>query len=466
MDIKQKIAQGYRWREEGRIDDASRLCSEILNDDPKNIEALFLHGLLYLTIERFGLAANTFARCMEMNPQSWESKINYSLSLLSLGDYAEAKDVLHQVLKMNPDSYAALNNLALIAVNNVEPKKAIELCERSLKLNPNQPEAKENLGYANLMLGNFKEGWEGYEGMINVSKYRKHKPLGAEPYWNGEKGGRMYVKGEQGIGDEISFASILEDAAKDNDIIFDCGEKLEGLFRRSFPFCEVHGTRNTKDKPWKDWRTIDYSCLIGSLAHKYRNNAKDFPGKPFLVPDPERVTQWKALLNTLPGQKVGITWTGGTRNTFSARRSLKLEELEPILRAEGITWVSLEYKDPSAEIARFTRKTGIKIHHWKRASESNDYDDVAALVSSLDAVVTVQTAIVHLCGGLGVRAFTIVPSKPRWFYQISGSRLPWYDSVELFRQSSDKWPFESVKSALLKYLKQYDNFKETMLNVH
>lgn len=450
------LQKAYQLREAGQPDEAARICSDVLNDEPHNVEALFCYGLLLISVERFGMACNVFARCCQLQPESHEALTNFALSLISLNEFKESEQVLHRVLKQHPDYCPALNNMALLKVNTVNPKASLEYGARSLAINPNQPDVLESMGYAKLMLGDW-DGWAGYESMINTSKYRKHKPLGKEPYWKGEKGGRMYVKGEQGIGDEISFASILMDAAKDNDIVFDCGEKLEGLFRRSFPEIEIYGTRNNPNKHWRDWRTIDYSCLIGTLAYHYRNKDTDFPGTPYLIPDAERVTQWKALLNAMPGQKVGISWTGGMKNTFSERRSMTLEDMLPILKTPGITWVSLQYKDPTAEIRLFERKHGIKIHHWKRAAESQDYDDVAALVKSLDCVVSVQTAAVHLCGALGVKCFVLVPSKPRWFYQISGKKLPWYESVELYRQS-DKWPFESVRENMVKYLQPYQEF--------
>ncbi len=455
-----KIQKAYELRESGDVDGAEKLCSEVLNETPHEVDALFCFGLLLITCERFGMAANIFARCVQLQPNSHEALSNFALSLLSMNEFNESEQVLHRVLKQHPDYCPALNNMALLKVNQVNPKAALEYGIRSLAINPNQADVLESMGYAKLMLGDW-DGWSGYEAMINTSKFRKHKPLGKEPYWEGQKNGRLYVKGEQGIGDEISFSSILEDARKDNDIILDCDPKLEGLFRRSFPEIEVYGTRNSPQKPWKNWRTIDYSCLIGSLASHYRLEDKQFPGKPFLIADPDRVTQWKALLNTLPGQKIGIAWTGGSKNTFSARRSMSLEDMLPILKTPNVTWVSLQYKDPSSEIRAFERKHGIKIHHWKRGPESSDYDDVAALVKSLDCVVSVTTAAVHLCGGLGVKCFALVPSKPRWFYQVSGTKSPWYDSIELCRQGQE-WNLELVKDKLTKYLDQYDTFKQLM----
>src|SRR5690606_39069215 len=122
------------------------------------------------------------------------------------------------------------------------------------------------------------------------------------------------VRGEQGIGDEISFASILPDLIKtQKHIVLDAHDKLAGLLARSFPEIEVHPTRMQKpsDKDWRDGRKFDAHCLIGSLAYHKRKKHEDFPGTPFLVADPERRLQWKALLDTLPGKKVGIAWTGG-----------------------------------------------------------------------------------------------------------------------------------------------------------
>lgn len=450
--MRDEIRRIYELKDANEPERAERIASDLLNQNPRDTEALFAFGMVMLVCERFGIANAMFARVMELVPQQWEAQVNYALTLISMNEFEESERILQQVLKRIPDSTSALNNLALLEVCMARPDKAIEYAQRSIDLKRDQPEPWETLGYANLMCGRFREGWVGYEAMLNAHKYRMVKPLGNEPYWKGEKGGRLYVKGEQGVGDEVSFASILTDAARDNEVILDCDPKLAGLFRRSFPGIEVHGTRRNPKKPWKDWRQIDYGCLIGSLAFHYRSDEKAFSGQPYLVADPERRVQWRALLDSLPGKKVGIAWTGGLNSTFTQRRSLSLEALLPILRTEDISWVSLQYRDPTGEISRFSRRNGIKVHHWARAAESEDYDEQAALVSELDAVVSVTTAVVHLCGALGKQAFVLVPSKPRWFYQLSGATLPWYESVRLYRQS-DRWPMESVRDALVKHLK-------------
>jgi tetratricopeptide (TPR) repeat protein len=426
-------------------DESMRLANLVLNDEPKNIDALFCAGRALIAGKRFGLASNLFARCMDLSPHRWEPMVNYALTLISINEFVESERFLHKALKIEPKATSALNNMALLNVHLGNPEKAIEYAKRSLAVDPNQPDPKESMGYANLMLGNFREGWEGYEAMLESNIFREMKPLNDEPYWKGEQGGTLYVQQEQGLGDEISFASVLPDAMRDNDIVLECTPKLEGLFRRSFPQIEVT-TKNRRTR-----RKVDYGSLIGSLCHYYRNDAKDFPGSAFLLPDPERRAAFRALLDTQAGPKIGIAWTGGLKTTFAARRSLSLEAMLPVLSIPGVTWISLQYKDPTAEIAAFRKAHGIDIKHWSWIAESDDYDNQAALVAELDCVVTVTTAIAHLAGALGKPAFVLVPSKPRWFYGQSGITVPWYDSMRLFRQS-DRWPLESVRNAVTKHI--------------
>jgi ADP-heptose:LPS heptosyltransferase len=181
----------------------------------------------------------------------------------------------------------------------------------------------------------------------------------------------------------------------------------------------------------------------------FRSKPEDFPGKPYLKADPERRIQWRALFDTLRKPVIGIAWTGGLNNTGKKKRSLKLEDLEPIFRSIDATWVSLEYRDRDDEIQAFYEKTGIQIHQWKRATRTEDYDDTAGLVAELDLVVSVSTAVIHLAGALGKDCWVLVPNKPRWFYLLEGE-IPWYKSVKLFRQKQNgEWPIEEV-SRLLK----------------
>ncbi len=353
-------------------------------------------------------------------------------------------DAAFQELGNDKGRAAALANLALTLVNRGEAEAGEAAARASLRIDPNNHGCYEALGFARLLQGDWEEGFKYYEFNMG-DKYRKFNPPNGEPYWDGTKGLKLHIRGDQGIGDEISYASVVPDAARDCEIVYECEPRLAGLFRRSFPNVDVRGTRF---EPGPTERKFDAHCLTSSLCRFYRKKDEDFPRKGFLIPDPERVVQWKALLDTLPGKKVGIAWSGGNLNTFHARRSVGLEGMLPILKIPGVTFISLQYLDPTPEIAMVKAKHGIEVREWARAtSKSVDYDETAALVSNLDAVVTTTTAIAHLCGGLGKKAHVLVPKNCRWFYQSDSAKHRWYDSLELHRQQNE-WPVEAVAKRL------------------
>lgn len=424
--------------ESGEPDEGMRLCSDELTRDPNNAMAMYVAAYACMKAERYGVAYQFLRRAAELVPNKESIWNNYGMACLAMQRLDEAEKHFRKALQIKPDFKPTLNNMALLAVYDCDPMRALSLAKRSLDQDPTQWDVSETKAYAHMMLGQWEDGWNGYEKMIGNSKHRRWKPTRPEiPAWDLEPG-VVHIRGEQGVGDEISYASILKSVPKDTKVIFECDRKLEGLFRRSFPEFEVYGTRFENERPWAN-RRIDYHLLVGSLGKFFRKEDKDFPGEAFLKPDPDRCLQWRALLDTLPGKKVGIAWTGGLDNTFKTRRSLNLKALLPILQIPGITWVSLQYKDPTEEIAEFENETGIKIHHWKRASESKDYDDVAALVNELDYVVSVCTAVVHLCGGLGKECHVLVPSKPRWWYGLTGKSSVWYKSLTFWRQKGSDW---------------------------
>ncbi len=371
---------------------------------------------------------------------------NLGLCALAIGskEYQEQGErYLRKALDMEPDNIPAMNNLALVALYSGDMQQCLKLCEKSLEIGGKQAEVYETRAYANLTLGNWRQGWEDWDWSLG-SKYRPH--IGEEPYWQGQSHRTLLLRGEQGLGDEISFASVLPDAAKNNQITLECDYRLEGLFTRSFPDVEVYGTRIREKRA--NFKPHDLRALIGSMCRYYRNSEQEFPGTPYLKPDPERCLQWRALLDTLPGKKVGIAWTGGKLNSFSERRSFKLEQWAPILTIPGITWVSLQYKDPSAELLEVADKHDVIVRHWPRAVQSEDYDDTAALVNELDLVITATTAVVHLAGGLGKEAWVLSPKRARWFYGREGRKIPWYKSIEMFRETKDGWPIAEVSERL------------------
>lgn len=435
MNLKQVIALSDK-----EPDEALRLACSRLNDYPNDVEALYVAWKVLMSAERFGLAYNVMKRALEVSPNDPGIWNNVGLALHGMMRLEDAEKCFLKSIQLDPKNIPALNNMALICVGQHRPEDAIKYADRSLSIT-NDPEEQasvmESRGYGCLMLGRWKEGWDGFEAMIG-GKYRPIHSLQGEGYWKGEKVETLLVVGEQGIGDEISFASILPDLIADKDrvktVIYECDARLEGLFKRSLDI-PIYGTRFIQHVMWPHDYKIDAHVLSGSLGRYYRLTDESFSKKPYLIADPERRLQWRALLDSLgPKLKVGIAWTGGNKRTFGERRTLKLEEMLPILRQDA-TFISLQYKDPSSEIAEFEKKHGIKVHHWARCTEAKDYDETAALVAELDLVIAVPTAVVDLCGGLGKDCWVLVPQKPHWRF----TKPVWTDA-RLYRQKKD-WAY-------------------------
>ena len=241
-----------------------------------------------------------------------------------------------------------------------------------------------------------------------------------EPEWQGEKDKRVILYGEQGIGDEICFASMLPDAIeRAGHVILDIDERLEGLFRRSFPKASVYGTRNQVGLNWaKEDQQFDCSLAIAQIGEFFRTKDEDFPATPYLVADPDRLSMWKALFSSKRKPVIGLAWTGGIWQTGARFRKLQLEQLLPVMQSIDAHFVCLQYKDASNEIAEFKKKhPEIDIVQYPYATLTKDYDDTAAIVAALDCVVSVPTAVVHLGAALGTPVIAMNSPHRCWkFY--------------------------------------------------
>jgi ADP-heptose:LPS heptosyltransferase len=175
---------------------------------------------------------------------------------------------------------------------------------------------------------------------------------------------------------------------------------------------------------------------MGSLPGLLGRTQGTFPVHDgYLLADPARKAAWRERLAALgPGLKVGLSWRGGTWNTRNLSRSIPLRDLAPRLDRGPITLVSVQYGDHARELAELRGAQGTIVHHWQEAVD--DYEETAALVSALDLVISVQTAVVHLAGAIGARAWALIPMRPEWRYLERGEVMPWYPSVRLFRQSA------------------------------
>ena len=430
---------------DGDYDASYKIVEEELTLNPENALALVLGAYILEKAKRLPVAYLMARRAAELAPGRPEAWINLGRMADELWLVEEAEKAYRKAEQLGDKKQKALalNNLAALYINLGEFKRAEPICKKVLELEPDSIKGKANLGFCLLARRDWS-GWPLYHYCLG-SPNRSKIQYADEPEWNGEKG-VVAIYGEQGLGDEISFASMIPDAAdRAKRVIIDCDPRLKGLFARSFPYAKVYGTRNKKQILWEEQDiTPEYSCAMGALGTIFRADGR-FPGVAYLTPCHDRLTMWKALWKK---PVIGVAWTGGLHHTGKARRESSLDDFLPLFRSLDATFVSLEYKDRTKEIEAFKEThPGIDLRQYPFATLSNDYDDTAALVASLDCVVSVQTAVVHLAGALGIKTHVMVPDKAQWRYGESGDSIPWYNSVKVWRKKKD-WPVKQISAEL------------------
>jgi hypothetical protein len=410
------------------------------------VAAMTVAQMIYFKTRKNTVAYQFARRCTEVAPNNSYCWSNLGTIQETLYLFDAAENSFRKAMNCatsDAQKGAALQKWACMLVNKGDFVAGYEMAVRCRKYKPDSIKNNANLGMSALALRNWREGWPLYDSIIGFDNSRRKHQYKGEPVWDGSPDKRIVVYGEQGLGDEISFASMLPDAiARSRSVVLDCTDRLAGLFRRSFPLATVYGTRWEAGLGWdKTHAEIDASISVGGLGKFFRNDDKDFPGSPYLVADPDRVAMWKHLFSKEGKPVIGIAWSGGVGWTGDRYRQWTLDELLPVLRSVDAVWVSLQYKDAGKEIAAFrAANPDIDLRQYSFGTLTQDYDDTAALVASLDLVFTMQTAVVHLAGGLGKDCWTFVPRGSQWRYGTTEKTLPWYKSVKLYRQGKD-WPW-------------------------
>jgi tetratricopeptide (TPR) repeat protein len=396
-------------------------------------------GAAHSKARDFESAVLQFRRAVALEPGFAEAHSNLGYVLFrEIEDYAAAAAHIEQALAVEPERPATRLNWAMVLQQRGRGEEALAVYDALIDADPAFDEARLNRGLIRLARGEFAAGWHDYEARKALPPV---PPAGDGCEWDGSdlRDSTIALYGEQGIGDEIMFASCVPDIVRAaRHCVIHCNPRLVGLFRRSFPRATVlaAGARVASPEPRPRWR-----AMIGSVPRFLRTARADFPAHAgYLRADPARAAYWKERLAALPGRRrIGISWRGGAPSTRRSLRSIPLDEWGRVLRLDGVDFVSLQYTDCGDEITEVARAEDVRVHHWPEAL--GDYEETAALVSALDLVISVQTAVVHLAGALGVATWALVPEIAEWRYGEHAETMPWYPSVKLIRkQRGEDWP--------------------------
>lgn len=432
-----KFNLGLALREAGDIPQAMVQFRRAYQAEPEMEGALRQLVTALIETDLCDKARQVAAQAVERNPAFYEARLMLGFACFKLHEIEQALACYEAAAKLRDDDAELYDCRASANQALGRLPEAMADFERALALRPAFQRARFHRGLARLMLGDFAHGWPDYE-LRQISGDFKAGP-GSFPRWEGTSlaGRTLLVRREQGLGDEIMFASILPEAiGAARHCAIECDPRLRSLFSRSFPSATVFASIPDRSVPHKLTSLgIDTEIGGGSLPLYLRRKLADFPRhQGYLKADPERIARWRERLVRLgPGPKLGVSWTGGLRRTRRELRSVPLQRLQPILGLSGLRFISLQYTaDAGDEVAALKAGHGLHVEHWPDAIE--DYEETAALVCALDHVVSVCTSLVHLGGALARPVWVMAPHSPEWRYGFTGESMPWYPTVRIFRQ--------------------------------
>lgn len=414
---------GAALRALGRLHDAESAVRQALRLAPMLVAAHIELGNVLYELERAGEARDAFRAALERDPRSAPALLGLGVAGIVLGLFDEAEAALRAALDQQPDFADAHNALGDLLRNRGRLAESEAALREALRLRSEYPDAQVNLAFTLLQAGRFAEGWRAHEHRFGANAWRNLKQDFPVPRWCGEPlvGRRLLIHGEQGLGDAIQFCRYLTRLEPGAPVILRVQAPLVRLLAASFP--DVQVVAQNEPLP-----ACDLECPLLSLPHLLGEDPR--PAAPYLAADPALVSAWREWLTALPGRRVGLVWAGNPRLAADKRRSISLAALKPLGDIAGISFVSLQHGPAAAE----QPPPGLTLH--QRDGAFADFADTAALVSALDLVIGVDTAVIHLTGALGHPVWLLNRADTDWRWLAKANTSTLYPTLREFRQDS------------------------------
>ncbi|MFL2919791.1 MAG: tetratricopeptide repeat protein [Thalassobaculaceae bacterium] len=457
---------------------------------PSNAEALFNLGNLIIsgpelqnqvdTIapERAVEATHLLRQAIALNPDHLTWQLELANALIEIEEKLEAKQIIDDIIfkeptlakayfirakikfgdmdltkciLLSPTSHRAINNLGVVKLRQGDLNEVVPLYKKASLIAPDDPSVRWGLANGLLATGNLKKGWR-------EARWRHKKPellierQGLPREWRGEeiKDGKLLVYHEQGIGDELRFASCFKDLIHKSSApcIIETDSRLIPLFSRSFPEIEFINKlpRSENAIPEVDYshfvktNNIEAYTALGDLPLHLRPNVESFSKEiSYLIPSPKFSDAWKEQLDRMaPGKKIGFCWNTALPNKRYGDYFFSINELNPIFSIKNSVLVNLQATDCEEELKLAEEHFGIEIYRPKSIDMFNELDNVAALISQLDFVVGPFTSILSMAGAIGTRCFGLTLTKD--WTALGTDDFPWNPTMTCFYKGrSNSW---------------------------
>ncbi|MBF0613882.1 MAG: tetratricopeptide repeat protein [Magnetococcales bacterium] len=463
--LLQQALAAYQRRDAVQVTACIR---QVLAMDPDNADGYYLLGLNAALLERPEMARTLLDKAIARNPRQPYYHFNLSSVLSDLNQPELAEQSLLTAMALKPDLAEAHINLANLRMHRGELQLARDGYQHGLQLDPNQIVGHYNLGvifqesgdhqaaltqfdralqldltYAPahmgraaslLKTGRFMEGWPEYEWRFRLPNMAPR--ICPVPRWDGSApvGQRLYLYTEQGFGDAmmfVRFAPLVR--ALGATVLLECRPELLTLFAASDLADQV--TARARDDQQPPPFAYDLHLPLMSLPAVLGITLDNLPAStPYFTPPAARVAAWAARLGPKKGLRVALSWSGNPATPGHRDRSCTLHDLLPITTLPGITFYSIQKGIPATQLTAELQQRHAII---PLETDLTDFTETAAALLHMDLLISTDTAVVHLAGGLNRPVWTLLHHANEWrWLEAHHETSPWYPSMRLFRQTT------------------------------
>jgi tetratricopeptide (TPR) repeat protein len=411
-----------------RYEEAVTCFDSAIRNNPAFAQA---YGSRAHALEQLGRLDEALASCnraVDLNPGNAEFRASEANILSRLKRHDDALRSISAALSLRRDSAAFHYNHGNILIEGNNYRDAIAAFEKSVMLDPSFASAHLNEGLCRLLLGDTERGWEKYESRLRLPEYLDLKRDFAKPVWSGDsslEGKTILIHAEQGFGDTLMACRYVPlVAALGARVVLEVKpelvrlmEGLDGVFAliargQAVPQFDIH-------------------CPIMSLPRAFKTRLETIPGTvPYLRIPKENIDHWRWKLGD-SRFKVGIAWAGNPSFKNDRDRSITLRNILPVCSIPGAAFFSIQ-KDLRAGDAEILSANP---HIAHLGTELNNFLETAAVMQSLDLIVSSDTSIVNLAGALGRPVWVLLSVNPDWRWLLDRTDSPWYPTARLFRQN-------------------------------
>ena len=422
--VNDLFQRGLAAHQAGQIDDAIRLYSAALRQNPDQPDVWNNLGVALRRSKRFAAALIAYRRAADLRPENAGLWSNMGNCLREMMRFDEALAAHKKAIELDDTIKSHTFNTGLVYRDLNKFSEALGYFNRALAMDPEYVDANWDSALAHLALGDYAKGWAGYETRRQLAD-NPIRPLDLAPEWDGKgdlRGKRLLLRAEQGFGDMIQFARFIPLVAKRAaHIIVECRKELMPIMRT------VSGVGTVVEKG-RALPEFDLHVPLLSLPHVLgigEADLKKISADPYLSPPKGKQVRLAPPAGTV--LKVGLIWAGKLN---PRDRSCPLDTLLPILSAKGAAFYSFQVDDRRADI----EKIGVTAFVTDLGDHIHDFGDSAALMQAMDLIISIDSAPAHLAGAMGIPVWMLQLYTTDWRWLVDRADSPWYPSMRIYRQ--------------------------------